>query len=93
MSDRVSGPAAHTVTPETAQKPAPTDAQGAVPPPSADPSQPCPTCGRPVNTEILADAPACPHGWVPLDGLPLADLKAMFAKGAPDLSLDPERAR
>ena len=64
-----------------------------VPPPSATPSHPCPHCGYPVNAEVLADAPGCPHGWVSLDGMPLADLKARFANGAPELSLDPERAR
>lgn len=59
------------------------------PPPSANPSRPCPDCGYPVCGEILADAPNCPHGWIPLKDKTIADIKAIFAID-PELSIDPE---
>jgi len=59
------------------------------PPPSANPTTPCPGCGWPVNDEILSDSPKCPHGWVSLEGMAIADARALFAAGAPELSLDP----
>lgn len=49
------------------------------PPPSADPTWRCEKCGWAINDEILADAPDCPHGWVSLEDMPLADIKALFA--------------
>lgn len=58
------------------------------PPPSADPTQPCEKCNWPVNAEILADTPDCPHGWLSLEGMCLADIKAAFASD-PELSIDP----
>lgn len=57
------------------------------PDPSADPTTPCASCGWGVNDEILDETPDCPHGWQSLEGMPLADIKALFAEGAPDLSI------
>lgn len=59
------------------------------PPTSEDPTQPCANCGWGIDAEIISETPDCPHGWQSLEGLPLADIKAMFAAGAPDLNLDP----
>lgn len=49
---------------------------------------PCPSCGWEVDTEILIETPECPHGWLSLENLSLADIKAAFA-GDPMLSIDP----
>lgn len=57
--------------------------------PSSDPSAECHYCGFPINAEIMADAGVCPHGWLSLEGMSMADIKAIFAAGAPELSLDP----
>ena len=62
------------------------------PPPSDEPSWPCERCAWPINDAILSDTPDCPHGWLSLEGMAMADIKAMFAAGAPELSLDPVAA-
>jgi hypothetical protein len=49
----------------------------------------CPQCGWDVSEEILAETPDCPHGWASFDGMSVADIKAEFAAGAPDVSIDP----
>ena len=49
----------------------------------------CPRCGWAVNDGILADTPDCPHGWSSFDGMSLADIKAAFAAGCDDISIDP----
>jgi len=40
----------------------------------------CADCGFPAGAEMLAETPDCPHGWLSLEGMPLADIKAVFAK-------------
>lgn len=60
------------------------------PPPSEDPTWPCPSCEWPINDGIVDDTPECPHGWVSLEGMSTADLKGLFAAGCDDLSLDPQ---
>lgn len=49
------------------------------------PSEPCHFCGEPTDPGG-ANCSAC---WVDLTTMPLADVKALFAAGAPDLSIDP----
>lgn len=48
----------------------------------------CEQCGWEVTDEILAETPECPHGWTSLEGMTIADIKAVFASGAPELSID-----
>lgn len=54
-----------------------------------NPTVPCAACGSPVDDEILADAPDCPHGWVDLTTIAVADIKALFARSMPEVNLKP----
>lgn len=47
--------------------------------PHGTPINPCPMCGQHISDRILSDSPDCPHGWVNLDTLSHADVKALFA--------------
>lgn len=51
----------------------------------------CVDCGYPINDEILIDTPDCPHGWVSLKDMPMADVKALFARTDNALTLDPPK--
>ena len=60
------------------------------------PGDPCNYCGKPVPA---ADMPnrggPCTDCWTSLDGMALADIKALFAadeSDGPQLSIDPGRA-
>lgn len=54
------------------------------------PGSPCHFCGNP--TVLNTNGPGCPTCWTDLTGMTTADIKALFAARAPELSIDPSRA-
>lgn len=51
------------------------------------PGDPCHYCGTPTNTDPNATGPGCSSCWIDLTSMPLADIKAIFAKSDLGLSV------